>query len=140
MKSKTQEKYLQIFALYKQGIPPTIIAERMKCSIKTIYRATKWCVDNAPRFTTPEHLKIQIEKVRELKLEARQRLQKIREGVTEKIVKKHYGEVVESVERTKYNQSVEVALIRVIKDLISEESTLLGVYDACVPPDDATIT
>jgi len=92
----------------------------------------QWCVKNSLCFTSAEHLRIQIEKVRELKLDARQRLQKIRAGITEKSVKKNYGQEVESVERRKYNTNAEVGLMRLLKDLTAEESTLLGVYDACI--------
>jgi len=113
MNAKTKEKYIKIFALYKQEIPAHIIAERLSCSARTVRLAVKWCIDNSLCFTSSEHLKIQIEKVRELKLETRQRLRKIQEGSTETITKHHYGQEVEKV-----------------------KNRLLGVYDACEFPDD----
>ena len=128
MNKTTRDKYIQIFALYKQGIPCHVIIGKMNCSARTVRNAVKWCVDNTLRFTSAEHLEIQLEKMRELKLETRQKLRKLQEGTTEKTVKKHYGQEVESVERTRYNANAEVGLLRLLKDLIAEESTLLGVY------------
>ncbi len=136
MNAKTKERYIKIFALYKQEIPAHIISERLDCSARTVRQAVKWCIDNALRFTSAEHLEIQLEKIRELKLETRQKLRKLQDGTVEKAVKKHYGQEVESVERRRFNSNAEVALLRLLKDLIAEESTLLGVYDACVVPDE----
>jgi len=133
MNTKTKDKYIKIFALHKQGIPPHVITEKFDCDTRTLQRAVQWCVKNSLKFTSAEHLTIQLEKVQELKLQTQQRLRKVQEGSMEKSVKKHYGQEVESVERTKYNSNAEVALLRLLKDLIAEESTLLGVYDACVP-------
>jgi len=140
MNAKTKEKYIKIFALYKQEIPAHIIAERLSCSARTVRLAVKWCIDNSLCFTSAEHLKIQLEKVRELKLETRQRLRKIQEGSTETITKHHYGQEVEKVKRQKFNFNAEVSLLRLLKDLIAEENRLLGVYDACELPDDKSPT
>ena len=135
MKKTTNDKYIQIFALYKQGIPYYVIADKLNCSDRTIHQAIKWCIDNAPQFTSADYIKIQLEKIRELKLEARQRLQKLRDGTTEKTVKKHYGQEIESIEHQRYNFNAEVGLLRLLKELTIEENTLLNVYNACTHPE-----
>ncbi|MHC4270637.1 MAG: hypothetical protein ACYSTS_19575, partial [Planctomycetota bacterium] len=136
----TRDKYIQIFALYKQGIPTYALADKFSCGVRAIQKAIQWCTKNAINFTSAEHLKIQLEKIRELRLEARQKLRKLQEGTVEKTVKKHYGQEVESVERQRFNVNAEVGLLRLIKDLTAEESTLLGVYDACVEEEDIART
>ena len=138
MNKETRDKYIQIFASYKQGIPTHAIADKFDCNVRTIQKAIQWCMKNTVHFTSAEHLEIQLEKIRELKLQTQQKLRKLQDGTTEKAVKKHYGQEVESVERTRYNPNAEVGLLRLMKDLIAEESTLLGVYDACILPDDLT--
>lgn len=136
MNDKTHEKYIRIFVLYKQGIPCSTISDKLLCSNRTIKRAVQWCLENAPTFSSAEHLKIQLEKIKELKLEARQRLRQIQEGAAEKTVRTNNGHVVESVERQRYNFNAEVGFLRLIKDLTKEETTLLGVHDASLEKDD----
>ncbi len=117
-----------------------MITEKMACSARTVRHAVQWCLKNAVNFTSAEHLKIQIDKVQELKLQIQQRLRRVQEGSSEKTTKKHYGQEVETVERQRFNFNAEASLLRLLKDLTAEENTLFVVYDTCVEEENITRT